>query len=221
MRSAMPARAVRMEWLMRKALCGAAVAMVAALALSGCQRPTVATSLAPGLGNEAVVVCRSKLTGDKYTMRGATCSAGDEQIAVATGLSASEAENGVKSASDYAAIKSNPVSPPPSKWRDRKIAMTVALEKAVQEAVRNDLKDPESARFKPPMIAFRDDNGDIAACGSVNSKNSYGGYVGFQPFRAFIAERKGGYFGAGAVFGGGQYPQVFYDLHPMCDARNW
>lgn len=106
-------------------------------------------------------------------------------------------------------------------WAAKKVPVTAALQAAAEEAVRSSLKDPESARFKPPFMAFKDEKGDIAVCGYANAKNSYGGYVGFEPFRAFIGERKNGYFAAGAVFGGGQYPQVFYDLHPMCDARNW
>lgn len=40
------------------------------------------------------------------------------------------------------------------------------------------LKDPESARFKEVYVA-RD---GVSICGAVNSKNSMGGYVGFQRF---------------------------------------
>lgn len=42
--------------------------------------------------------------------------------------------------------------------------------------VRNQLKDPASAQFK--IYTQRDDY----LCGEVNSKNSLGGYVGFQYF---------------------------------------
>lgn len=40
------------------------------------------------------------------------------------------------------------------------------------------LKDPESARFKEVYVAA---DGETM-CGAVNSKNSMGGYVGFQNF---------------------------------------
>lgn len=98
--------------------------------------------------------------------------------------------------------------------------MTPILEEAIRDAVRNDLRDPESAMFKS-IVAFRDNDGGIVGCGMTNAKNAYGGYVGFEPFRAFIMEAKGRYLGAGAVFGGGKYPDIFYGQHPMCDPRNW
>ena len=44
------------------------------------------------------------------------------------------------------------------------------------------LKDPESARFrKLRLVAYK---GGLLACGEVNAKNSYGGYVGFSQFMA-------------------------------------
>ncbi|MDZ5458019.1 hypothetical protein, partial [Azohydromonas lata] len=47
----------------------------------------------------------------------------------------------------------------------------------VEEAIKDILKDPESARF---YEVRRFPNGN--ACGFVNAKNSFGGYVGKQPF---------------------------------------
>ena len=57
-----------------------------------------------------------------------------------------------------------------------------AEEKAVFEAaVRRDLKDPDSARFRwNPEV--RD---NVIYCGFVNAKNSYGGYTGFKLFLLF------------------------------------
>lgn len=46
------------------------------------------------------------------------------------------------------------------------------LENDAKEAVLSSLKDPESAQFKNIK----------GYCGEVNSKNSYGGYVGFKKF---------------------------------------
>lgn len=55
------------------------------------------------------------------------------------------------------------------------------LQKRIEGAkarVLETLKDPDSAKFKEVYVAS---DGETL-CGSVNSKNSYGGYVGFQSF---------------------------------------
>lgn len=51
-----------------------------------------------------------------------------------------------------------------------------------KDAVRSRLKDPNSAEFKD--VHFSDAGGTPVACGQVNSKNTYGGYTGFQHFVA-------------------------------------
>ena len=48
-----------------------------------------------------------------------------------------------------------------------------------KEAVKNSLKDPESAQFRNVHVAV---NGEKVVRGEVNSKNSYGGYDGFEKF---------------------------------------
>lgn len=55
-------------------------------------------------------------------------------------------------------------------------ATKAELIKASQEAVREQMKDPESARFRNMKVY------DITVCGEVNAKNSYGGYNGFKRF---------------------------------------
>ncbi|WP_025659768.1 hypothetical protein [Rhizobium sp. IBUN] len=52
---------------------------------------------------------------------------------------------------------------------------------AVQTGVRRALKDPVSAIFGG-MAAARDKEGFVYVCGSVNAKNSFGGYIGHQPY---------------------------------------
>ena len=53
----------------------------------------------------------------------------------------------------------------------------------VREAVKERLKDPESAQFRK----FRKvSDGEI--CGEVNAKNSYGGYTGFSAFIYFVKD---------------------------------
>jgi hypothetical protein len=53
----------------------------------------------------------------------------------------------------------------------------VAQSQAAEEAVRNSLKDPDSAMFRG-ITVYRDG----MVCGQVNAKNSMGGYVGFKLF---------------------------------------
>ncbi len=61
--------------------------------------------------------------------------------------------------------------------------------KAVQDGVRNRLKDPASAMFSGEIRAAKAADGEITACGLVNAKNSFGGYVGSS---LFIAMLRGG-----------------------------
>ena len=75
----------------------------------------------------------------------------------------------------------------------------IALEKAMPEplgpdvvglihdAVRERLKDPESARFGT-LVGGQDQKGVFSACGWVNSKNSFGGYTGIMPFAGIMIE---------------------------------
>lgn len=46
----------------------------------------------------------------------------------------------------------------------------------VEDRVRNQLRDPQSAQFKDHYLYPESD----VACGSVNSKNGFGGYEGFH-----------------------------------------
>ncbi|WP_154952869.1 MULTISPECIES: hypothetical protein [Klebsiella/Raoultella group] len=69
----------------------------------------------------------------------------------------------------------------PSNWKYR--TLTKAEIAAIEVAVRDQLKDPESARFKHSKFVS---NGQGAYCGMVNSKNSYGGYAGDTPFMVML-----------------------------------
>lgn len=80
-------------------------------------------------------------------------------------------------------------------WEKRSI--TKVEKTFVERAVRDRLKDPDSAKFKH---SFYVSNGEGAYCGFVNSKNSYGGYAGNTPFMAMIThDRKGRPTGAGLI----------------------
>ncbi|EJL32223.1 hypothetical protein PMI01_02603 [Caulobacter sp. AP07] len=66
-------------------------------------------------------------------------------------------------------------------------AQVYADAKDALESVRNTLADPESALFKN-VWAVRGQIADAPpttfACGTVNAKNGFGGYVGYMPFVA-------------------------------------
>jgi hypothetical protein len=61
------------------------------------------------------------------------------------------------------------------------VAIAASPGEIAQEAVRNHLKDPDSARFRNVTIIRVEPDGAVV-CGEVNAKNSYGGYVGFRRF---------------------------------------
>ncbi len=63
----------------------------------------------------------------------------------------------------------------------------VAEVKEVRERIVASLRDPESAKFRnvtrvPGWPAAGEVPGMYAYCGEMNSKNAFGGYVGFQKF---------------------------------------
>lgn len=60
-------------------------------------------------------------------------------------------------------------------------AATKAELEYLKKGMETRLKDPESARFSDVMVT-RSDKGVLTACGQVNAKNSYGGYVGSTRF---------------------------------------
>lgn len=65
------------------------------------------------------------------------------------------------------------------------VRLTASQVHAVQIAVVNQLRDPESARFGS-VAADRDGEGVVSVCGWVNSKNGYGGYAGDAPFMGVL-----------------------------------
>jgi hypothetical protein len=82
-------------------------------------------------------------------------------------------------------------------------AAEVALRQTAEAAVRDTLRDPDSARFKWPATSafvvvqswrmggllngrtFRDVE---IGCGQVNARNGFGGYTGFTAFRVVIKD---------------------------------
>lgn len=62
---------------------------------------------------------------------------------------------------------------------------------ATKAAVAKGLKDPQSATFSHMTRAMRPNARGVptdTVCGSVNAKNSYGGYTGARPFVHFVGD---------------------------------
>lgn len=57
---------------------------------------------------------------------------------------------------------------------------------AIMNGVRARLKDPASAIFGG-VVAKKDASGFVYVCGSINAKNSYGGYTGDKPYSGMLA----------------------------------
>jgi hypothetical protein len=60
-------------------------------------------------------------------------------------------------------------------------APTKAQIAAIQSAVKARLKDGDSAKFAEIRLG-KSNAGATVACGVVNAKNGYGGYIGYQAF---------------------------------------
>jgi hypothetical protein len=65
---------------------------------------------------------------------------------------------------------------------------------AAKKAISYSLVDPDSAKFREVFVAPN----QVAICGEVNAKNSFGGYVGFRKF--MYSPTKQGIDGDGSYF---------------------
>lgn len=59
----------------------------------------------------------------------------------------------------------------------------------VRSGIADAMKDPGSAQFRN-WTAYNVSNGDRIVCGEVNAKNSFGAYVGFDPFYVRLRGRE-------------------------------
>jgi hypothetical protein len=64
--------------------------------------------------------------------------------------------------------------------------ITQADRQTVEAAVRSRLKDPASAMFGA-LAAGVTGKGYIVFCGTVNSRNSFGGFAGLQPYAVSLS----------------------------------
>ncbi|MBD1590173.1 hypothetical protein [Pseudomonas typographi] len=85
---------------------------------------------------------------------------------------------------------------------------TKAQKSKIEEAVKDRLSDPDSAKFKFPPYK----GGDVY-CGTVNAKNKMGGYVGFSPFQIFVLSGGKSFM----LIGVGGDESSSYVLNKSCD----
>ena len=65
-------------------------------------------------------------------------------------------------------------------------ALTPAEQAAIAKAIKNNLKDADSAKFKWTTIRAVSAGSETPYCALVNAKNSMGGYVGFTAFLVMV-----------------------------------
>lgn len=82
-------------------------------------------------------------------------------------------------------------------------ALSEVEQNAIMTGVQSQLKDPASAIFGG-AVARRDADGFVYVCGSVNAKNSFGGYTGHQPYYGMLAGNAPSVFFAVVGIGGEQ-----------------
>ncbi|WP_145980698.1 hypothetical protein [Magnetospirillum sp. ME-1] len=101
-----------------------------------------------------------------------------------------------------------------------KMQMSMEIQKAIEDSLRGKLKDPESARFKHYFVGETGVENVFSACGEVNAKNSYGGYVGSVPYSSEIHiesnNGKKSYY-ATATIADLKYVDIFFKFYPQCD----
>jgi hypothetical protein len=102
---------------------------------------------------------------------------------------------------------------PPDQLRD----LTAAEKAILTKGFAAGLKDPDSAKFQWAKIQKGlPMDGAIDYCAMVNAKNSYGGYIGAQPFIGSILIAKGKIV-SGIMGAVGQSGALYQDILPnMC-----
>jgi hypothetical protein len=110
-------------------------------------------------------------------------------IAIASSITGGGNEKSTESSSSDAPASSAPQSSNgaasqtqsgSSKYSD--VGRQYAWIETGKEQIKGRLKDPDSAKFR--NVHFYSGGGVPVTCGEVNSKNSFGGYTGFERFIA-------------------------------------
>lgn len=87
------------------------------------------------------------------------------------------------------------------------VACKPTNEKAIeiaQKEVSQDMKDPDSTKFRFTRVVKTKENSDgtilYLVCGQVNSKNSYGAYAGYHSFMIDISLKSKGMLSKGVNY---------------------
>jgi hypothetical protein len=92
----------------------------------------------------------------------------------------------------------------------------VAAARVGKLSITADFKDPTSAQWRGLFVSEKA-YGYYVLCGEVNGKNSYGAYVGFQPFYAAVLV---GNAAMKQIASGGKESAVYESMAPsMCGHR--
>jgi hypothetical protein len=99
-----------------------------------------------------------------------------------------------------------------SEFSERKTSAKVPpkLLQAAESYIGNQMKDPDTVKFRGLFMTSNQTSEVV--CGSINAKNSYGGYVGFKPFYVEFAEDK--------PIGSGTPPFADSRVNAVCGAVN-
>ncbi|MCL4678886.1 MAG: hypothetical protein KJ017_09900 [Alphaproteobacteria bacterium] len=87
------------------------------------------------------------------------------------------------------AYVTEPKPPAPVKTESREL--TEKEKSAITVEVKNNLKDPDSAKFKWEKFIYSGDPTFGSYCGHVNAKNGFGGYTGDQMFSVLLLSKNG------------------------------
>lgn len=59
----------------------------------------------------------------------------------------------------------------------------------VKQIIENDLRDPESSKYDWLIYKHKAQDKSWIVCGTINTKNGFGGYTGKKPFSVFYNDK--------------------------------
>lgn len=73
----------------------------------------------------------------------------------------------------------------------QQISAPLTVVESARSYLVQEFKDPPAAMFRSERV-YRIGNGDYAVCGEVNGKNSFGAYIGYQPYYVRMSQAGAG-----------------------------
>jgi hypothetical protein len=93
----------------------------------------------------------------------------------------------------------------------RPLTIDEAYGAVIEYGIRMGMKDPNSVIFGPSR-AMELSDGNIAVCGYVNAKNSFGGYHGMVPYYGILSKKTHRF----TLMQVGDAPAPYYDVNKIC-----